>query len=140
MVVMLSAYKMCLLRFKSSLLLCSTVIVICFKFSLAGYYADNGMDQTIIYRALPKSEKREMQQEILNLLGFNQRPKPKVHERKYSAPRYLLDLYNSFKDEEDGEIKLDATKAHNEFITNNQSLRMINDSDVIMSFLNHGER
>ncbi|KAH6935808.1 hypothetical protein HPB50_010295 [Hyalomma asiaticum] len=79
-----------------------------------------------------------MQQEILNLLGLDHRPKPKIHERKFSAPRYLLDLYNSFKDEDNGDIHLDAAKAHNEFITNNQSLRMINDSDVIMSFLNHG--
>ncbi|CAN8026994.1 bone morphogenetic protein 7 [Ixodes scapularis] len=125
------------LRLKTWTLFCITLIVISLQICLAGYYADNGMDQTIIYRTLPKSEKREMQQEILNLLGFNQRPKPKLHERKYSAPRYLLDLYNSFKDEDDGEIKLDASKAHNEFLTNNQSLRVINDSDVIMSFLNH---
>lgn len=103
----------------------------------SAYYADNGVDQTIIYSTLPKADKREMQQEILNLLGFHHRPKPRMHERKYSAPKYLLDLYNSFRDEDDGEIKLDASRAHNEFVTNNQSIRMINDSDVIMSFVNH---
>ncbi|XP_064480655.1 bone morphogenetic protein 7-like isoform X2 [Ornithodoros turicata] len=103
----------------------------------SGFYADNGIDQTIIYRTLPKSDRREMQQEILNLLGLHHRPKPKMHERKYSAPKYLLDLYNSFKDEDDGEITLDPSKSHNEFVTNNQSVRMINDSDVIMSFVNH---
>ncbi|KAL1423751.1 hypothetical protein MTO96_020815 [Rhipicephalus appendiculatus] len=128
---------MCLLRFKIVMSLCVSLLALSVQLCSAAYYADNGVDQTIIYRTLPKSERREMQQEILNLLGLDHRPKPKIHERRFSAPRYLLDLYNSFKDEDNGDIHLDAAKAHNEFITNNQSLRMINDSDVIISFLNH---
>ncbi|KAL3200855.1 hypothetical protein MRX96_013122 [Rhipicephalus microplus] len=128
---------MWLLSFKIVMLLCTSLLALSVRLCSAAYYADNGVDQTIIYRTLPKSERREMQQEILNLLGLDHRPKPKIHERRFSAPRYLLDLYNSFKDEDNGDIHLDSAKAHNEFITSNQSLRMINDSDVIISFLNH---
>ena len=45
--------------------------------SPALFYADNGLDQTIAYKYLPTRERKEMQQEILNLLGLHHRPKPK---------------------------------------------------------------
>ena len=45
--------------------------------SPALFYADNGLDQTIAYKYLPTRERKEMQEEILNLLGLHHRPKPK---------------------------------------------------------------
>lgn len=85
----------------------------------AGFYADNGLDRTISYRSLPKQEKREMENEILNLLGLDHRPKPKIHQTSNSAPKYLIDLYN----------KLDP-----ESEDRNASLK---DIDFVVSFVNH---
>src|SRR5687767_6750927 len=85
----------------------------------AGFYADNGLDRTISYRSLPKQEKREMENEILSLLGLDHRPKPKIHQTTNSAPKYLIDLYN--------QLDLEADDR-------NASLR---DVDFVVSFVNH---
>lgn len=105
-----------------------------------GFYADNGVDQTIIYKSLPKRERKAMQQEILNLLGLHHRPKPREHGTENSAPKYLIELYRSFLDEETGNLKVNEfnearTKMDRRFLTNN-SIHAINDSDLIMSFVN----
>ncbi|XP_003748158.1 bone morphogenetic protein 7 [Galendromus occidentalis] len=99
----------------------STVLLVCavLEVGQAGFYADNGLDQTISYRSLPKSEKREMENEILNLLGLDHRPKPKVHQTTNSAPQYLIDLYNQLDVEGDDR---------------NTSLRGV---DFVVSFVNH---
>ncbi|RWS23434.1 bone morphogenetic protein 7-like isoform X1, partial [Leptotrombidium deliense] len=109
------------------------------SFSDCVYYADNGLEQTLAYRFLPAKERREMQQEILNLLGLQHRPKPKSHGTDNSAPKYLQDLYKSLLDEESGDLKVD--EKHGPVIIEGEvlskiSLHAINDSDVIMSFVN----
>lgn len=85
----------------------------------AGFYADNGLDRTISYRSLPKQEKREMENEILNLLGLDRRPKPKIHQTSNSAPKYLIDLYN--------QVDLEAEEKNTSF----------RDVDFVISFVNH---
>jgi len=103
----------------------------------SGFYADNGIDQTIVYQQISKKERREMQQEILSLLGLNHRPKPTPHGTENSAPKYMMNLYNSIIDDENGNyIKIDHMKRDNNFT--DESLHTINDADVIMSFVNHG--
>lgn len=101
-------------------------------------YTDNGAnDQTLIYSSLPKWERREMQQEILTLLGLHHRPKPKNHRKQNSAPQYLIDLYKSFLDEESGNLKVDLGKLKSDGqLFTQDGLRAINDSDLIMSFEN----
>jgi hypothetical protein len=54
------------------------------------FYADNKLDQTIAYKYLPSRERKEMQQEILSLLGLHHRPKPKTHSKSHSY------VYNTF--------------------------------------------
>ncbi|XP_014672753.1 PREDICTED: bone morphogenetic protein 7-like [Priapulus caudatus] len=129
------------------LLLCA-LLVIC-EASTAGFYSDNGVDQTIMYRSMPKQERNEMQQEILSLLGLHHRPNPASHAANltsYSAPRYMIDLYETLTgDEEDvnletvkrrylpqprerGELAQDYT-----FLT---SSYFVQDADMIMSFVN----
>ena len=100
---------------RCSVLLVCAVLGVC----QAGFYADNGLDQTISYRSLPRSEKREMENEILNLLGLDHRPKPKLHQTTNSAPQYLIDLYN--------QLDLDGDDR-------NTSLRGV---DFVVSFVNH---
>lgn len=102
----------------------------------SGFYADNGIDQTIIYQQISKKERREMQQEILSLLGLQHRPKPTPHGTENSAPKFMMNLYHSFVDEESGDLKLNQMKQVTNFT--DDSINVINSADVIMSFVNHG--
>ncbi|XP_053593820.1 protein 60A-like [Microplitis demolitor] len=109
---------------------------------ISGLYVDNGLDQTVVHRVLTKREKRDVEHEILNLLGLPDRPRSvigKVPQVKRSAPKFLLDIYkNALGEDEDG--KPVATRLHQtdgEFDLTGQDLRAIDQSDVIMTFAAH---
>lgn len=56
------------------------IFLFCFpvKFAesrLSGVYGDNGHDQTIIHKTLTNSDQREVEHEILELLGLPERPR-----------------------------------------------------------------
>lgn len=42
---------------------------------LSGVYGDNGHDQTIIHHTLTNNDQREVEHEILELLGLPERPR-----------------------------------------------------------------
>lgn len=78
----------------------------------------------------------KLQREILNLLGLPRRPRlslnTRLHGRKMSAPRYMMDLYNS--------LEMNASSSDGGFCCNNT----VTDSravgaDTIMSYLHHGK-
>lgn len=59
----------------------SILFVVCFvvifngaEARLSGVYGDNGLDQTIIHHTLTSIDQREVEQEILELLGLPERP------------------------------------------------------------------
>lgn len=43
--------------------------------SLSGFYVDNGIDQTVMHRALTQDDAQEVEHEILELLGLPERPR-----------------------------------------------------------------
>lgn len=45
--------------------------------SLSGFYADNGVDQTIMHRAITEDDAQAVEHEILELLGLPDRPRKK---------------------------------------------------------------
>ncbi|KAK3088611.1 hypothetical protein FSP39_021263 [Pinctada imbricata] len=76
----------------------SLIFVVFVKFincTTSGYYADNGVDQTEQLHVMNSRDKRELQHEILTLLGLHQRPKPKTLSTKNSAPKFMVDLYKT---------------------------------------------
>lgn len=125
---------------------------VCFKVVLgstaSGIYYDNGVDQTVVHKALNVQEKKEVQSEILQLLGLQHRPYPfsynKVAGNRQnnvnlnSAPRFLMDVYESLVEEESGELKLPSKVLGREFIVSEMDLDFIDEADLIMSFTNHG--
>nr|BBD17787.1 glass bottom boat [Athalia rosae] len=115
---------------------------------LSGLYVDNGLDQTVIHRVVTQRERREVEHEILNLLGLPDRPRgiaghpPQV---KRSAPKFLLDIYRNTlgegRDESEqsssAPTKTTAEGNGGQFDLSGQDLRAIDQSDVIMSFAAH---
>ncbi|XP_043473217.1 protein 60A [Leptopilina heterotoma] len=111
---------------------------------MSGLYIDNGFDQTVIHRLVSQQEKREVEHEILNLLGLPDRPKHVIHrppQVKRSAPKFLLDIYkNALGELDENEKPVDVKQQegkHGEFNLSGQDLRAIDQSDVIMTFASH---
>lgn len=131
---------------RHTVLITGLIIFLLLSDSLAitPFYVDNGLQQTVILDKVQKREKRELQQEILTLLGLHHRPKPMTHNQIESAPKFMMDLYQTlsssqgedFLEDDDGII----------FHSSNTTSRLdldsdkVDGSDVIMSFVNHASK
>ena len=117
---------------------------------ISGYYFDNGYDQTVLDTSLSLLEKEVMQEEILHLLGLHYRPHSDTPRKRMpdnsTVPTFMRDIYMSLLDEsgDTGEIKnylsfSDSLQA-SQFQIKDKDLKAINDSDIIMSFVNYGHQ
>lgn len=109
---------------------------------MSGLYVDNGFDQTIVHRVVSQREKREVEHEILNLLGLPDRPRStagRPPQVKRSAPKFLLDIYKNALGEDEDEKPIGEQRRAGEFDLTGQDLRAIDQSDVIMTFTAHSK-
>eukprot|EP00088_Acartia_fossae_P059268 TRINITY_DN7013_c0_g1_i4.p1 TRINITY_DN7013_c0_g1~~TRINITY_DN7013_c0_g1_i4.p1 ORF type:complete len:446 (+),score=103.13 TRINITY_DN7013_c0_g1_i4:189-1526(+) len=119
---------------------------------LSGYYYDNGLHQTALHTNIDPREQEVMQEEILHLLGLNYRPTAAPKRRTISSanstvPTFMKDIYQSLVSPvgEQGELKNLAQEsleslAHSPFQLQDKDLKAINESDIIMSFVNYGHQ
>ncbi|XP_068450158.1 bone morphogenetic protein 7-like isoform X1 [Clinocottus analis] len=107
--------------------------------AFANFSVDNEVRSSFIQRRLRSQERREMQREILSILGLPHRPRPHVHTKYNAAPMFMLDLYNT--------ISTDAALPGFSFykpvlptqvspMVTPQDSRFLHDADTVMSFVN----
>ena len=116
-------------------LFCWIVLVLC----STPFYVDNGLQQTVILDNVSKKDTREIQIEILALLGLKSRPKSIIHNYTESAPIFMLDVYRYLTISEsmlNADTEFHAGIYNDDFPVLPQE---IEGSDVIMSFVNHGK-
>lgn len=113
------------------------------NYSLDG---NNEVHPGFIHRRLRTHEKREMQKEILSILGLPHRPRPHLSHGKYnSAPLFMLDLYNTISSEEKSQVEgmLDRYQTmrttQSPPLATYQETAFLNDADMVMSFVNLGK-
>ncbi|XP_061877219.1 bone morphogenetic protein 6 [Entelurus aequoreus] len=101
-----------------------------------------------LQRRLRTHERREMQKEILSILGLPHRPRPHMSHAKYnSAPLFMLDLYNTISITGEDVGQADALLERYEpmwttrspALPSYQETAFLNDADMVMSFVNSVE-
>lgn len=121
--------------------------------NMSGFYYDNlAAEQTVLHSSLDPSEQQVLQEEILHLLGLNYRPQSSNRRRTITSanstvPTFMKDIYESLLNEggEAGELKnltfdnLDSLQ-NTQFQLQDKDLQAINESDIIMSFVNYGHQ
>lgn len=109
--------------------------VLATQVAFSNFSIDNEVRSSFIQRRLRNQERREMQREILSILGLPHRPRPIVHTKQNAAPMFMLGLYNT--------ISTDAYSYYKPVLPNQaspmvsaQDSRFLDDADMVMSFVN----
>ncbi|XP_067099541.1 bone morphogenetic protein 7-like isoform X2 [Osmerus mordax] len=128
---------MLFIRVSAFLVACGYCILADVTFS--NFTLDNEVHSSFIQRRLRSQERREMQREILSILGLPHRPRPHIYTKQNAAPMFMMDLYNSIST--NGEPK--SYSYYNPAFTTQEpqmiaqlDSRFLNDADMVMSFVN----
>lgn len=115
----------------------------CALAAAGGHLSPNGAAEAhagFAQRRLRTHERREMQKEILSVLGLPHRPRPHLsHGKLNSAPLFMLDLYNTMSAEDRADRLRSARTTQSAPLATFQETAFLNDADLVMSFVNLGE-
>ncbi|XP_054639330.1 bone morphogenetic protein 7-like [Dunckerocampus dactyliophorus] len=105
--------------------------------SFSNFSTDNEVRSSFIQRRLRSQERRDMQREILSILGLPRRPRPThVQSRHTAAPMFMLDLYNTAS----ADAPHSRYSSYNPHLASDmvtlQDSRFLDDADMVMSFVN----
>lgn len=106
----------------------------------ANFTLGNDLGSAFVHRALRSQERREVQREILSVLGLPRRPRPHSPERRTAAPIYMLELYNAaLEPAASGFSRAPVLPPAPAPVPTRRDRRYLSDADMVMSFVNMGE-
>ncbi|CAG5983845.1 unnamed protein product [Menidia menidia] len=108
--------------------------------AFSNFSAENEARSSFIQRRLRNQERREMQREILSILGLPHRPRPRAHTKRDAAPMFMLDLYNTISADLGAHRSyyraVLPTQGSSSTTVTPQDSRFLDDADTVMSFAN----
>uniref|UniRef100_A0A3B4AX07 TGF-beta family profile domain-containing protein n=1 Tax=Periophthalmus magnuspinnatus TaxID=409849 RepID=A0A3B4AX07_9GOBI len=107
--------------------------------AFSNFSLDNEAHSSFIQRRLRSQERREIQREILSILGLPQRPRPLVHTKQNAAPVFMLDLYKTISTNFHGDNKPAAVTRAPPAPLSPQDSHFLDEADTVMSFVNMGD-
>ncbi|KAM4587498.1 bone morphogenetic protein 7-like [Odontesthes bonariensis] len=109
------------------------------RVSFSNFSVENEVRSSFIQRRLRNQERREMQREILSILGLPHRPRPHAHTKHDAAPMFMLDLYNAMSTDAEPQrysyYKAVLPTPGSATVTPHDS-SFLDDADTVMSFVN----
>lgn len=127
-------------RYITGLVIFLTVSSLAHLERLSGFYIDNGIDQTIAHKVVSAKQKREIKSELINMLKLPEKPRRIVRKAllvKRSAPKFLLNVYQSIFSQAHDKLPLELYANDEEFSLSKQYINAIDESDFIMTFGAH---
>ncbi|KAK5912959.1 hypothetical protein CesoFtcFv8_002786 [Champsocephalus esox] len=113
--------------------------VLATQVAFSNFSVDNEVHSSFIQRRLRSQERREMQREILSILGLPHRPRPHVNTKHTAAPMFMLDLYNTISTDAQPpgySYYKPALPTQGSPMMTPQDSRFLDDADTVMSFVN----
>ncbi|XP_053575884.1 bone morphogenetic protein 7-like [Bombina bombina] len=114
---------------------------ISFSYTSSDIMVENEVHSSFVQRRLRGHERKEIQKEILSILGLQHRPRPYLREKQKSAPIFMMDLYNAMN--VGGNIAEHLQNNSKPFfsteeppLSNLPESKVLVDADMVMSFVN----
>ncbi|XP_008291669.1 bone morphogenetic protein 7 [Stegastes partitus] len=113
------------------------------RVGFSNFSVDDEVRSSFIQRRLRNQERKEMQREILSILGLPHRPRPHLHTKHNAAPMFMLDLYNTITADTDPyrhSYYKTVLPTQTSSVVTPQDSRFLDDADTVMSFVNLVDR
>uniref|UniRef100_A0A672IUA4 Bone morphogenetic protein 7 n=1 Tax=Salarias fasciatus TaxID=181472 RepID=A0A672IUA4_SALFA len=114
--------------------------VLAVRVTLSNFSLDHeAHSNSFIQGRLRSQERREIQREILSILGLPHRPRPHVRTTNNAAPMFMLDLYNAISTDPPPRgypLHKPALPTQSYPVVTPQDSRFLDEADTVMSFAN----